>query len=126
MYGKRSGKIGIEFANVGLVSLTNLANLISLVILTSLTILTRLAVLASQTSNNNDALGRLIETQIIEAQISRTNLTHLEICLEDPVGPLDFRLRSINIDLIIPFVLNVATQAIVLIVMLTHLIRTSC
>ena len=117
MYSKRLGRIRIEFVNVRLTNL--LVNLINMVILTSLTNLTRLAVLTSQTNNNNDTLDRLIKIQI-----SKTNSIHLKICLEDFISSLDFHLRSINIDLIILFVLNVAIQVIVLIVVLTYLIRT--
>src|SRR5215471_915782 len=116
MYSKRSEKIRIEFTNIRLISLINLINLISLIIFISLIILTRLAILASQTSNNNDILDRLIKIQI-----SKINFIYLKICLEDSVSSLDFCLRSININLIIFFVLNVIIQIIMLIIMLTHL-----
>jgi len=106
-YVKRLRKIGIKFANVGLINLTNLA------------ILIRLAVLASQTNNNNP-LGCLIEVQIIQV-----NLNPLETPLGlKTAGILDFPLRSINIEWIITFAINVATQAIVLVAALTVLTQT--
>ena len=107
MYSKKSKKIGIKFTNVDLINLINLI------------ILIRLAILTSQINSNN-ALDRLIETQI-----SKTVLNLLEIPLDfKTTRLLDFRLRSINIKWIIISVLNVAIQVIMLVVALIILTQT--
>ena len=104
-YIKRLRKIRIKFANIGLINLINLVILICLAVLTSQT-------------NNNNSLDCLIEVQIIQINL---NLLETPLGLKT-TGILDFPLRSINIEWIITFAINVTTQAIMLVAALIILI----